>query len=183
VKRKQRIQVTTTSQISLNLDNYFEGNVNDIDVPDDISVVASEGTTSASLFTRYTQHSASSRGTRTSSKVRRREERKRARGKKGTIYEEEYLVNSIGRLIQRVNDVRDEVLSLITALMMIDKRDEAQAIQSRFKEVVEDIRGCVTEVFAETLVSSPVSRDGVEGPAVAREVPVVDPFIGIKILV
>jgi hypothetical protein len=36
-----------------------------------------------------------------SSKSKRREERKKARGKKGTIYEEEYLVGSLKRLYER----------------------------------------------------------------------------------
>ena len=163
-------------------ENYFEGNANnDIDAPDDISVVATEATTSASLFTRYTPQSAGSRGTRTSSKNRRREERKRARGKKGTIYEEEYLVNSIGRLIQRVQDIRSEVTRLITALMMIDKRFEAREVQRNFEKLVEEIRGCVQEVFAEPM---PVSNlvAGEEGNVVSP-VPVVEPFVGTELLV
>ncbi len=162
-------------------ENYFEGNAtNDIDAPDDISVVATEATTSASLFTRYTPQSAGSRGTRASSKNRRREERKRARGKKGTIYEEEYLVNSIGRLIQRVQDIRGEVTRLITALMMINKRFEASEIQRNFEKLVEEIRGCVLEVFAEPMpVSSLVSGEG----NVVSPVPVVEPFVGTELLV
>ena len=82
-KRKLKIQVLPSPISSqLTSENYFEGITNEIDAPDDISVVATEATTSASLFTRYTPHSAGSRGTRTTSKNRRREERKRARGKK-----------------------------------------------------------------------------------------------------
>src|SRR5579871_4943533 len=99
--------------------------MNDIDAPDDISVVATEASTSATLFTRYTPQSVGSRGSRASSKNRRREERKRARGKKGTVYEEEYLVNSIGRLMQRVESVREDIQRLVVALMMIHKRFEA----------------------------------------------------------
>src|SRR5271169_870552 len=142
-------------------ETYFEGITNEIDAPDDISVVATEATNSASLFTRYTPHSAGSRGTRSTSKNRRREERKRARGKKGTIYEEEYLVNSIGRLIQRVQDIRGEIMRLITALMIIDKRFEARELQRGFQRLVEDVRGCLREVFAEPVVSSRMSREGI----------------------
>ena len=156
------------------IENYYEGNVNDNDTPDDISVVTTEVKTSASLFTRYTPQSAGSRVSRTTSKNRRREERKRARGKKGTIYEEEYLTNSINRLIQRVQDIREDVTSLITALTMIDKRSEAGQLRKRFETLVEDIRECVVEVFAEQPVGScQVSREGVGS---ITQVPVVEPF-------
>jgi elongator complex protein 1 len=165
-------------------ENYFEGNVTtDIDVPDDISVVATEAMTSTSLFTRYTPQSQSSRGTRPSSKNRRREERKRARGKKGTIYEEEYLVNSVGRLIQRTQDVREDVSRLVSGLMMIDKRFEAGECQMGFQRLVEEIRGCVGEVFEGATMVGRVSREGVEEVSVVREVPVVEPFEGSILLV
>ena len=150
-------------------------------MPDDISVIATEPT-SASLFTRYTPQSAGSRGTRTTSRNRRREERKRARGKKGTIYEEEYLVNSIERLIKRVQDSRGEVLRLITALMMIDKRTEAGEMQKRFQGVVDEIRNCVEEVFSEAVVIKNIGRERIEDTLVARDVPVIEPFSGVGIL-
>lgn len=168
-------------------DMYFEGTAaNDIDAPDDISIVASEVTTSPSLFTRYTPQSGSSRMTRTTSKNRRREERKRARGKKGTIYEEEYLVNSVGRLIQRTQDIREDVSRLVTALMMIDRRLEAGECQRGFQRLVEEIRGCVTEVFSEPSVVGRVNQDGIgieEEVSAVREVPIVEPFEGSILLV
>ncbi|TVY86739.1 Elongator complex protein, partial [Lachnellula willkommii] len=71
----------------------------DGDVPDDVSVAASSHlSTNRSMYTRYTgKQSIGTAGTgvsRATSKNRRREERKRARGKKGSVYEEEYLVAS-----------------------------------------------------------------------------------------
>ena len=162
-------------------ENYFEGNAsNDIDAPDDISVVATEATTSASLFTRYTPRSASSRGTHTTSR-NRREERKRARGKRGTIYEEEYLVNSVRRLIQRTQDIREDVSRLVTALMMIDKRFEAEECQRGFQRLIDEIRGCVREVFAEPMAVRRVSSEEVE--VNVTEVPVVEQFEGSSLLV
>ena len=165
-------------------ENYFEGNAeNDIDAPDDISIVATDATTSASLFTRYAPQSASSRGTRTTSKNRRREERKRARGKKGTIYEEEYLVNSVGRLIQRTQDIREDVSRLVSALMMIDKRFEAGECQRGFQRLVEEIKGCVKEVFAEQEGVGRQTGEGVGEVSTVREVPVMEPFVGCVLLV
>jgi elongator complex protein 1 len=183
VLREKKAEDPGTIRTTADLENYFESNSNNINAPDDISVVASEATTSASLFTRYTPQSSGSRSTRTSSKIRRREERKRARGKKGTVYEEEYLVNSIGRLIQRVQDIRDEVSRLIVALMMIEKREEAWEMQKRFEGVVSEIRGCLTEVFAETVQGARVPGEMGDDFAIAMDVPIVEPFIGVEILV
>jgi hypothetical protein len=67
--------------------------------------------------------------------------------------------------------------------MMIDKRAEANEIQTHFEGVVEEIRECVKEVFAETVQNTRVSREGVEEFTVAKEIPVVAPFIGVAILV
>jgi hypothetical protein len=67
--------------------------------------------------------------------------------------------------------------------MMIDKRAEAKEIQTHFKGVVEEIRVCVKDVFAETVQNTRVSRNGVEEFTVAKEIPVVEPFVGVAILV
>ena len=120
-------------------------------------------TTSASLFTRYTAQSRETKGTRVSSKNRRREERKRARGKKGTVYEEDYLVNSIGRLITRVEDTRGDVGKLVCALMIIGKRFEAGEVQRVFAVLVETIRECMEEVFSEA-VGGENERDNGNAP-------------------
>ncbi|KAL8824450.1 MAG: hypothetical protein Q9170_008152, partial [Blastenia crenularia] len=77
---------------------YLEGDINSgKDIPDDISLAPTDSSTmGGSLFTRYTNRmgatgTAVTGTSRRSSKNRRREERKRARGKKGSVYEEEYL--------------------------------------------------------------------------------------------
>ncbi len=128
---------------------YFEGDAPG-DVPDNISVAATDTSTSASLFTRYTNRTGSmnTHTSRRTSKNRRREERKRARGKKGSIYEEEYLVNSIRRLIERVNSVRDEVRRLREGLLRRRMWARAVAVERAMQEVVDLCQGCVEEVFA-----------------------------------
>ena len=85
--------------------------------------------------------------THKTSKNKRREERKRARGKKGSIYEEEYLINSVGRLIDRVNGVRDEMERLVQALLRRRMRERAIAVEAALDDVTDLIRGCVGEVF------------------------------------
>ena len=76
----------------------------DVDIPDDLSLAPTDASTTGGTFmTRYTNRSTGTLATnasRQTSKNRRREERKRARGKKGTVYEEEYLTNSLERLIE-----------------------------------------------------------------------------------
>lgn len=126
------------------------------DLPDDVSVAESSRTaasTSASLFTRYTgKTGASSRtaGTgvsRATSKNRRREEKKRARGRKGTVYEEEYLVNSVRRLVERVEATRGEAARLVAGLVRRGMLERARTVEALLAEVVEGCRKAVGEVF------------------------------------
>ncbi|GJC82611.1 elongator complex protein 1 [Colletotrichum liriopes] len=125
------------------------------DIPDDVSVAASSRvSTSASLFTRYTgkDGSVGTVGTgvsRATSKNRKREEKKRARGRKGTVYEEEYLVNSVRRLVERVEGgAKDEVGRLVFALVRRGMTERARAVEALMAEVVEGCKAAVREVFA-----------------------------------
>lgn len=135
---------------------FFEGAVSGAaDVPDNVSVAPSATSTQggASLFTRYTGGASGMTGTmntattRKTSKNRRREERKRARGKKGSVYEEEYLVNSIGRLVERVNEVGADVVATVEGLLGRGMRERARAVEGGMKEVVGMCEGCVGEVW------------------------------------
>ncbi|KAI5291943.1 hypothetical protein KEM52_006734 [Ascosphaera acerosa] len=116
------------------------------DIPDNVSLAPTDATTMTgkSMFTRYTGGTTSSRKT---SKTRRREERKRARGKKGTVYEEEYLVNSVRRLIGRVNSAIEEAELLLQALLRRGMRERAALVQGHMSEVVQLCRDCIDEVF------------------------------------
>lgn len=132
----------------------FDGDINDgADIPDNVSLAPTDASTTGggSLFTRYTNRTGTvgTNATRKSSKNRRREERKKARGKKGSIYEEEYLVNSVGRLIDRINSVNEEVERLVVGLMRRGMRERAGAVEGSMVEVVGLCRGCLGEVFGE----------------------------------
>lgn len=134
------------------------------DIPDDVSVAASSRmSTSASLFTRYTGKAGSvgTAGTgvsRATSKNRRREEKKRARGRKGTVYEEEYLVNSVRRLIERVMATKSEVERLIFALVRRGMAERARAAEAHMADVVAACEQAVEEVFPK-----PEPRDDADG--------------------
>jgi elongator complex protein 1 len=132
---------------------FYEGEVNE-DLPDDISVAASSRlSTSASLFTRYTGRqslgTAATGVSRVTSKNRRREERKRARGKKGSVYEEEYLVASVQRLVERIESVRGDVGRLVAGLVRRRMREQARAVEGLFGEVLEMCKEAVKEIFEE----------------------------------
>lgn len=141
------------------------------DIPDNVSLAPTDASTSGGTFmTRYTGRTGSgstlnTQTTRRTSKNRRREERKRARGKKGSVYEEEYLVNSIGRLVERVNAVSDEVRRLVEGLMRRGMRERAAAVERAMGDVVAACEACVTEVFQvdEQKREEKISEDGDEG--------------------
>jgi elongator complex protein 1 len=113
---------------------FFGGDHADGGFDDTISLAPTDSTlANHSLFTRYS-HTSKFAGTQASnltgmsrktSKTRRKEERKRARGKKGSVYEEEYLVSSVRRLVERVNGTHDEVRRLISGLVRRGMRERA----------------------------------------------------------
>ncbi|KAK3946392.1 IKI3 family-domain-containing protein [Diplogelasinospora grovesii] len=127
------------------------------EIPDDVSIAASSRiSTSASLFTRYTGKQGSvgtvgSNVSRATSKNRRREEKKRARGRKGTVYEEEYLVNSVRRLVERVEGgTKGEVERLVAGLMRRDMSERARAVEELLGQVVDACRVAVEQVWPQT---------------------------------
>ncbi|KAL2136655.1 hypothetical protein VTI74DRAFT_2387 [Chaetomium olivicolor] len=140
------------------------------DIPDDVSVAASSRlSTSASLFTRYTGKAGSvgtvgSSVSRATSKNRRREEKKRARGRKGTVYEEEYLVNSVRRLVERVEAAKPEVKRLVFGLVRRGMPERARAVEELMVQVVEGCKKAVGEVWpaqeaGEGMVEEEPTRD------------------------
>ncbi|KAJ5938769.1 hypothetical protein N7466_001903 [Penicillium verhagenii] len=127
-----------------------------VDIPDNVSLAPTEATTLAgkTMFTRYTGKTSSSRNT---SKTRRREERKRAKGKKGTIYEEEYLVNSIRRLMERVNSAVKEAEALVDALLRRSMRERAAAVEKALEDVLEMCADCREDVFE--IAAAPAKKE------------------------
>jgi elongator complex protein 1 len=133
---------------------FYEGErAGGADIPDDVSIAASSRvSTSASLFTRYTGKAGSvgTAGTgvsRATSKNRRREEKKRARGRKGTVYEEEYLVNSVRRLVERVMAAKPEVERLVFALVRRGMAERARAAEALLSDVIAACERSVDDVF------------------------------------
>ncbi|KAF2740607.1 hypothetical protein EJ04DRAFT_424217 [Polyplosphaeria fusca] len=120
------------------------------DIPDNVSLAPTDTTGGATFMTRYTNRTGTvnSSATRKTSKKKAREERKRARGKKGTVYEEEYLVNSIERLVERVNGMHGEVERLVEGLVRRGMRERARAVEGAVEGVLERCREVVAEMYA-----------------------------------
>ncbi|BFZ59890.1 Putative elongator complex protein 1 [Saitoella coloradoensis] len=168
---------------------FFEG-IQEEDIPDNMSVAATDVSTNLSLFTRYSTKTGTTAKTgktgnttaSTRAKHKRREERKRARGKKGSVYEEEYLVNSIRRLIDRVNDARNDATSLVVGLARFNLREQAGEVQRLVVALIEELRNCLDEVFSEPLlvVSSDPEKDQLELADITA--PVVAAFEQLSVL-
>lgn len=128
---------------------YGIPNDDDLDTPDNVSIAASETSTTPSFFTRYTgktSGTAKTGASRRSSKNRKREERKRAKGRKGTIYEEEYLIRSIGRLIERLDQTESDAIKLIEGLIRRHQKEQAYQIQKNWGELTEFLHENIVEI-------------------------------------
>ncbi|KAK4455031.1 IKI3 family-domain-containing protein [Podospora aff. communis PSN243] len=175
------------------------------DIPDDVSVAASSRlSTSASLFTRYTGKAGSvgtvgSNVSRATSKNRKREEKKRARGRKGTVYEEEYLVNSVRRLVERVEGTKGEVERLVFGLVRRGMAERARVIEESMGAVMEACKLAVEEIWEVKQKEGEVNGDeevegvratggqgvfqeSLEARKVKQEPPVVGAFARLELL-
>ena len=179
----------------------------DGDLPDDVSIAASSRlSTNRSMFTRYTGKAGSvgtlgSNVSRATSKNRKREERKRARGKKGSVYEEEYLVNSVERLVVRMESSRDEIQRLVEGLIRRGMWERARSIEGALSAVVKMCQECVGEVFGSdeeevkeeevgkgegeeyrAMGADAVFQESLDDKAKKKKIPVIKAFEGLSLL-
>lgn len=128
----------------------FYGAPNDeLDTPDNVSVAASETSTTPSFFTKYTgktSGTAKTGASRKTTKNRKREERKRAKGRKGTIYEEEYLIRSVGRLIERLDQTQTDAVNLLEGLIRRRMILQAYQIQLSWVSLIAFIKENIVEI-------------------------------------
>ncbi|RAH77059.1 killer toxin sensitivity protein [Aspergillus japonicus CBS 114.51] len=144
------------------------GGDGNVDIPDNVSLAPTDASTLAgrSMFTRYTGNTGKTGKTTSSrhtSKTRRKEERKRARGKKGTVYEEEYLVNSVRRLLERANSTVGEVEALVDALLRRAMRERAAAIEKAMQEVLKLCTESREEVFGALVAATDRPKGEADG--------------------
>ncbi|CAO1630884.1 unnamed protein product [Sympodiomycopsis kandeliae] len=106
--------------------------------------IQSDTSTQITQFTRYTKApshvgtmssiSATSKGTtkRGDKRLKKKEEKKKAAGKKGSVYEEDYLYESVQKLLlERLGNIQDEVSKLLSNLIILgpNHRQAAMTLQ------------------------------------------------------
>ena len=111
--------------------------------------VSSEATTAVTQFTRYTQRastfasSAMTGSSRKSGKSKRKQAMKEASGKKGTINEENYLLSSLTRLSERVNNSLIESSKLIPYLTIYHYDDAKHELINKLEVLEKNIKEAI----------------------------------------
>ncbi|TFK44978.1 IKI3 family-domain-containing protein [Crucibulum laeve] len=123
-----------------------------VDVMTDVSMAPT-------AFTRYTvAPTATSRSSKQSSRSKRKQERKVGSGRKGTVDEEEYLLKSITKLVERFGSTQDDARSILPHMSQFtdEHREEGQALQLEISNFETELKDALEEVWAK----SPLNEDG-----------------------
>ncbi|KAG5513707.1 hypothetical protein PMAC_000745 [Pneumocystis sp. 'macacae'] len=152
--------------------------LNNEDIPDDVSLADTNTSISSSIFTQYSKYTTTINTSGKKDKVYRQEERKKARKQKGSIWEEEYLLNSITRLIGRLEDARQDAEKTIQGLLLERLSEKASLLQKQMTCLVEDVKECLEEMFSHTIENSSGNiQNNIRIP------PIIRPINELKILV
>ncbi|KAI1321045.1 hypothetical protein EDD11_008626 [Mortierella claussenii] len=153
-KQTKRLKEVRDLKIEKALAEAAEDHMTPDDALDNVDMM-SDTTSMASGFSRYTAAnsvlSKSSQSSRSSSqytaRLKKRADRKRARGKKGSAYEEEYLINSLRKLILRVDATKPDVHALLQCLAASMSLERATILQKEFRKLLEDIDHHMAIIF------------------------------------
>ncbi|KAF9047491.1 pol II transcription elongation factor [Panaeolus papilionaceus] len=118
--------------------------LHNVDVMTDVSMPAT-------AFTRYTQAPTSaSRSSRRTSRSKRKMERKIGSGKKGTVDEEEYLLRSVTKLVEKFSASQADARSLLPHLYQftVEHRTEGKLLQEEVDEFEAELKAAVEEIWA-----------------------------------
>lgn len=123
-------------------------------VPDDqqdvFSDTSSMRTRTATSFasTQSSQMTGMSTLSFRTAKNRKKMERKKMSGRKGSAYEEEYLLTSLEKIINKLPAIKQELGIILEALLMLDgERSRASKLQDQFIDLVQFLRKSYREVF------------------------------------
>ncbi|KAJ2478202.1 putative elongator complex protein 1 [Coemansia sp. RSA 2320] len=140
-----------------------DGNLDNVDVMSDTSSMATTSRFSTFSAT-VTNASSSSRMTgstaRRMSKSRRKEERRKVHGKKGTIYEEAYLVDSLAKLVDRVRVHQSSAHAMNIAFIQFGWMPAASKLQSNFAKLVASVLDSAGFVFDEQRAQMQFGKNG-----------------------
>jgi len=125
--------------------------LHNVDVMTDVSMAPT-------TFTRYTAApSTASKKSRQSSRSRRKAERKVGSGRKGTVDEEEYLLQSIVKMCARLATIQGEAGKLLPHMLQFtdEHREEGKALQVEMVGFQEDLSRAIEEVWTRPPESEP----------------------------
>ncbi|KAF4620926.1 hypothetical protein D9613_000930 [Agrocybe pediades] len=113
-----------------------------VDVMTDVSMAPT-------AFTRYTVAPTATSRSRTS-RSKRKMERKVGSGRKGTVDEEEYLLRSVTKLVDRFNTTQGEVRGLLPHLFQFtdEHREEGLELQNDLAAFEEEMKAALDEIWA-----------------------------------
>jgi len=124
-------------------DEDESGIIHNVDVMTDVSAPAT-------VFTRYTiAPTSASRASRQTSRSKRKMERKVGSGRKGTVDEEEYLLKSVTKLVDRFLMTEAETRSLLPHLLQftVEHREEGLRLQNEVEAFEVELRECIEEIW------------------------------------
>ncbi|ORX69138.1 IkappaB kinase complex, IKAP component [Linderina pennispora] len=143
--------------------NKNDGSLDNIDVMSDTTSMASRFSTFTATVTNATSRVTGSTARRIS-KNRRKAERKKVRGKKGSVYEEAYLVDSLAKLIDRVRVHMQGVREMNLALIRFSKQALACGLQDAFALLVGRVLENADRIFDEQRVQMQLGENGIPEP-------------------
>ncbi|KAJ2461161.1 putative elongator complex protein 1 [Coemansia sp. RSA 2424] len=141
----------------------MDGALDNIDVMSDTTSMASKFSTFSATITNASSRMTGSTARRLS-KNRRKEERRKVRGKKGSIYEEAYLVDSLSKLVDRVRVHQTAVRDMNWALIKCSWLPAAAELQKRFAELVASVLETSGFVFDEQRMQMRIGPSGLPEP-------------------
>ncbi|KAG0331419.1 hypothetical protein BG004_001669 [Podila humilis] len=153
-KQIKRLKEVRELKIQRMLAELAEEQMAPDDMLDNVDMM-SDTTSMASGFSRYTaansvmskaSHSSKSSSQYTA-KLKKRNDKKRLAGKKGSIFEEEYLINSLRKLILRVDAAKPDVHALLKVLASSMSLERAVVLQQEFSQLLQGIDGQVSVIF------------------------------------
>lgn len=133
--------------------NLNDPTLHNVDVMTDVSMAPT-------TFTRYTvaPSATSSKASKRSSKTKRKMERKLGSGRKGTVDEEEYILKSVAKLVERCATTQGEIKKLLPHLLQLSKahREEGVALQVEFDCLQSELRAAIEDIWKKPDEPTPV---------------------------
>lgn len=132
--------------------NFDDPTLHNVDVMTDMSMAPT-------TFTRYTvAPSATSKASKRSSKTKRKMERKLGSGRKGTVDEEEYILKSVTKLVERCATTQGEIKKLLPHLLQLSQahREEGVTLQVEFDYLQSELRAAIEDIWKKPDEPAPV---------------------------